>query len=447
VERLSIGQWATVAGYALLPWVVLAAWRLRDDPRQWTGLFLHLTLSAVCSPSNGLTAVLVAACVLIGGTRRAVATLAFAALVANAPWLVPALTLDSQVDLAGDSGFAAFHATAESPLGLVVSAISLGGIWKTSVVPAERTTVLVVGAALLLSVIALVGLLRSRTQMRLRNSLLLVAVVSLALCVVPAWLPDVMSRLAEDVPGLSLLRDSHRYLAPLSLALSVGLAHVVTRLVTRSRSGREGLAIVAAALVAAPALLLPSAVWGLAGDLRPTDFPRDWETVADQLARTPGTTIVLPWSGSYRRFGWNDDQASLDPAPRALPGEVLIDDRVVLPGQTLPGEDPRSRSVTEALEQSDPAAALRTSGVRWVVVEKPLPPDEEVPEGRVVHDGPWMALVDLGAPAAPADDRGSGWRRAVIAGTDLGIVLGFFAVFVLHRRRGGYAPDRYVTGE
>ncbi len=25
VERLSIGQWATVAGYALLPWVVLAA--------------------------------------------------------------------------------------------------------------------------------------------------------------------------------------------------------------------------------------------------------------------------------------------------------------------------------------------------------------------------------------------------------------------------------------
>ncbi len=74
-------------------------------------------------------------------------------------------------------------------------------------------------------------------------------------------------------------------------------------------------------------------------------------------------------AGGYRGFEWNGRRAVLDPAPRYLPGEVLIDDRLFVDGTPIPSEDPLVDDVAEALEAEDPASALRDLGVRWVVVE------------------------------------------------------------------------------
>ena len=445
VERLSIGQWATVAGYALLPWVVLAAWRLRDDSTRWGGVLVQLALSATCSPSSGVTAVLVAAVVVLAApSRRAVLALAGCAAVANLPWALPALTLGGDVDLTDGSGFAAFHAVGESALGLLPSVLSLGGIWKVSVVPGERTAVLVVALALVLSAVAVAGLVRARAGDRMRGTLLALGAVAVALCVVPAYAPSVLSAAAEVVPGISMLRDTHRYLAPLALPLAVGLAAVVSEVHRRAVRGREGLLVAAATLVVAPLLLLPSATWGLTGDLRPVSFPDEWEAAADEVAAGPdGAVVVLPWEGSYRRFGWNDGRATLDPAPRLLPGEVLVDDRIVLDDEVLPGEDPRLAAVTSGLETDAPAEALTGLGVRWVLVEKPLPASYDVPAGRVALDTPGLQLVDLGGPSDPTDARDAGgWRRWVILGGDLVVLVGLVGVSVVHIRRGRYAPAR-----
>lgn len=450
VERLSIGQWATVTGYALLPWVVLAAWRVRDDATRWPALLVTLVLSAVCSPSSGLTAALVALAVVV--TRwRAVLVVVAGAVVANAPWLVPGLTLGDRVDLGGAGGFASFGARAESSLGVLPSVLSLGGIWKESVVPAERTSALVVAAALLLSAVAVLALVRARVDAGLKRSLLATGGLAVALAVVPAWAPDVLADVSRVVPGTSILRDSHRYLAPLALVLSLGVALVVVALRRRTAAGQEGLLVPALALVAAPALLLPSAVWGLTGDLRPVTYPTEWDTVsailAEDDAAAPGDTIVLPWVGSYRRLGWNDSRASLDPAPRLLPGEVLIDDRIVLPDRVLPGEDPRAAQVTAALDEPDAAQALRGTGVRWVLVEKPVPPAYDAPPGTVVHDGRWLTLVDLGPAAQVTDPRAGGnGRAAVILVADALAVVGLFVAIITFARRRGYAPSGR-TGE
>ena len=95
-------------------------------------------------------------------------------------------------------------------------------------------------------------------------------------------------------------------------------------------------------LVVAPILLLPSLAWGSLGELdgrRPTRT--SGTTVADHLEDNgPGRSVVLPWAGSYRGYDWNDRRAVLDPAPRYLPGEVLIDDRLFVDGTTIPSEDP-----------------------------------------------------------------------------------------------------------
>lgn len=450
VERLSIGQWATVTGYALLPWVVLAAWRVRDDATRWPALLVTLVLSAVCSPSSGLTAALVALAVVV--TRwRAVLVVVAGAGVANASWLVPGLTLGDQVDLGGAGGFASFGARAESSLGVLPSVLSLGGIWKESVVPAERTSALVVAVALLLSVVAVLALVRARVDSGLKLSLLATGGLAVALAVVPAWAPGALADVSRVVPGMSILRDSHRYLAPLALVLSLGVALVVVGLRRRTASGQEGLLVPTLALVVAPALLLPSAVWGLTGDLRPVTYPDEWDTVSAILAEDDaagsGDTIVLPWVGSYRRLGWNDSRASLDPAPRLLPGEVLIDDRIVLPDRVLPGEDPRAAQVSAALEEPDAAQALRETGVRWVLVEKPVPPAYDAPPGTVVHDGRWLTLVDLGAAAQVADPRAGGTgRTAAILAADALALVGLFVAIVTFVRRRGYAPHGR-TGE
>jgi hypothetical protein len=445
VERLSIGQWATVAGYALLPWVTLAAWRLRDDHRRWPAVLVLLFLSAVCSPSSGLTAVLVAAVVVMGApSRRSVGILVACAAVANLPWALPALTLGDRVTLGGGAAFEAFRAAPETSLGLLASALSLGGIWKLSVVPGERTTLVVIGAALVLSAVAVAALLHGRDETRMRRTLVAVGALSVVVCVVPAWAPGAMASAAEVVPGLAMFRDSHRFLAPLALVLAVGLAAAVSALHRRAVRGREGVLVAVATLVVAPALLLPSAAWGLSGDLRPVRFPPEWEAVAEELegaTGAPGSVVVLPWEGSYRRLGWNDGRASLDPAPRLLPGDVLIDDRIVLEQDTLPGEDPRTAEVTAALDAKDPAATLSALGVRWVLVEEPLPSGLVVPDGRVVHDGTWLSLVDLGPPSA-ASPAPASWRRWLVLGGDAAVVLCLIGVLVVHLRAGRYAPAR-----
>ena len=52
---IAIGQWAILLGYLALPWVVLAARRLRADPRQgWPEAVVAVAVAAVCSPSSGV---------------------------------------------------------------------------------------------------------------------------------------------------------------------------------------------------------------------------------------------------------------------------------------------------------------------------------------------------------------------------------------------------------
>jgi hypothetical protein len=449
VERLSIGQWATVAGYALLPWVVTAALRARDEHR-WSGLFVALVLSAVCSPSSGVSAVLVAGVVVLTRPRlRLLLVFTGCATLANMPWLLPAITLGGQVDLVDRAGFASFRARGESPLGLLPSVLSLGGIWKASVVPAERTSSLVVLVAAGVSVLAVAALLRGRGRPdRAREALLGIGLLSIVTCVAPAWAPGALSTASDVLPGLAMLRDSHRFLAPLALPLAIGTSALVEDLRRRAVPGNEGLLVVGGTLVVIPTLLLPGALWGISGDLRAVTFPDEWSTVADQLAAagTPGAVVVLPWEGSYRRFYWNDRRASLDPAPRALPGEVIVDDRIVVGDALVPGEDPVPAQVTRAIHRPDAAEALSALGVRWVLVEDPLPAGYAVPDGRVVHDGTSLRLVDLGPPIGTVPHRVEGrWRRWTILGADAVVLTAFccaVGLSVVHRRIGRYAPPR-----
>lgn len=450
-QRLAIGQWAIVAGYAVLPWVVLAARRVGGGPPSgWPALAVALAVAALTGPASALMAGAVAAAVLLGARRwRSLAPLAVLWLLVDLPWLGPAW-VGPGADAAAGGQFAGFAARGESPWGLVPSLLGLGGIWKESVVPTLRTEPLVVALSALLSVAAVVAAVASlrrgppRAPRRLGRSgvaaLVALAVGAFALAALPA-LPGVAAALdrgAGSVPGLGLLRDSHRFLAPAALLVAVGAALLVRGLLERSAGrGREGLVAVAWLLVVWPVLCLPSLAWGRTGSLEPVAYPRAWTDLARELAGEGDTvTVVLPWRGSYRGFDWNDDRAMLDPAPRLLPGDVLVDDRVFLDDRALTSEQPRLDAVREAFAQPDPDLALAALGVTHVLVEDQPGAADVPPDGATIFAAPGLTLVRIEEQGvAPWEGLDAGARTAVVVGDVLAATVIALGMGALARRR------------
>ena len=436
LERLSIGQWGSVVGYAALPWVVLAAVEVREA-RARAPLFLWLAFCALWSPAAGLVGALTAFCVVVAGRRvRPALVVVGSAVVVNLPWLVPSLLNGDRIASPGDQ-FEAFAARAESGAGVLASLLSLGGIWKTSVVPGERTVAIVVVLSCVSTVVALVAGRRAPE----RRGLLLLAAVSFLVALAPAvpGVAEVLDDATRRVPALAAARDGHRYLGAAVLALLPGIARAVEWLWGAARHGRESVRAAAVVVVLLPALCLPSFLWGLNGDLRPVTYPGEWDRVASAIDADRddhgGTTVVLPWRGTYRGFDWNDHRAMLDPAPRFFGGEVLIDDRIYLRDDVLENEDPRLADITTALGEDDPAAALRGLGVARVLVEKGNGvEDRDLPTGELLLDSHGLTLIGLGGPVDPRETGGD-HRGVVVAGDVLaGLACLVAAASILRRR-------------
>jgi hypothetical protein len=372
-ERLRLGQWAVLVGYAALPWVAAAAIGCRDrlDRRSSAALVLALAGAATGGPSAELLAALVAIPVLLwpGGAaacwRRAV-VVAGGLVVVSLPWLVPALLSPGSAP-PDRVGAAVFATRPDTPFGSLGSLLSLGGVWNAEVVPAGRDDVLVGLAALLLTAAAGYGLstLRGRWGNGALGGLVGSGVLGVAIAMwgVTPGARDGLMHLVAAVPSVGLLRDGQRSVAPLALALSVGIGAVAELLATRWRWR-------AAVLVAAPAALLPAAAWGADATLASVQWPVAWQQVATASAHLPaGPILVLPWA-TERTYPWNDQRTQIDPADHWLPRRVVGDDALLVGDRSTPVEDPLARRVAPTVTGTGPLLpVLRRQGYAGVLVE------------------------------------------------------------------------------
>ena len=386
-ERLIIGHWALLLGYAALPWVLRAV--LAPDLVSRRGA-ARLALALLPAVVGGFAAlaitalVAVPAALLTRNPRRAALTLG-ALTVGSLPWLIPSLLHPVYVDPAS---VAAFAARADTPFGSLGSLLMLGGAWNAQTVPTAYGGP---WSALWLAavIVALTAyLLLARTQPRWPG-LAVAALTGLVLAALGVTAPgrDLLRSLIAAFPGFAILRDAQQFIAPLALLESVGFGLAVAAALNPAllvrplpaapartapdrpvRADLAGILLGVLALLV-PVLLLPGLAWGAAGRLRPAWYPATWLSAARTLdaSPAPGSVLLLPWA-TYRTPTWNHGEVVLDPWTRLLSRPLIWNDGTQVGHVTLTPDDPRARSLDAAIDGTGPlTATLRTAGVRFVL--------------------------------------------------------------------------------
>ncbi|WP_446663495.1 hypothetical protein [Flexivirga sp. B27] len=448
-ERLAIGHWGYLLGYACVPFLVAAAAAVRrGDRHAHTRLGLWLLASALTGSTGAVLGVIAVLAVLLVPAehrpiRRTLGDLGWALLIfllANATWWFAYLFL-APSQTTSRAGVEAFMSQADTPWGVLGSLLTGGGIWNEGVWFSERQSLVVSGLALL-AVLAVLALAVRDRVWRGRASggpalagLTAAGVVGLVLAAASA-MPggqQVMTAVITDLPGGGLLRDAQKFVGlwMLLVALLAGRLVERVRLAGVAAGAERASALAIAALVGCwPLVTLTGLAWGAGGQWRSVDYPAAYTRMAERIeALQPGAVAVFPWA-PYRQYAFDHDVVLLDPWQRLVDRRVLVDDSLPLVGGTVvPGESPQARRVSAAVAaQSGVRKALRSAGVRYVLVQTDQPKAGDIRQvtGKppVAADGT-LRLYDLGAvgsaAAAGPDDRGpvryTGWVLAGLAVT------------------------------
>ncbi|WP_067601415.1 hypothetical protein [Nocardiopsis listeri] len=459
-ERLLLGQWAVLLGYAGSPWVLAGVVRMASlrPTRGFAGVVCALVPAAIGGFSSVLLSALTAGPTALRRWRDA-GLLLLALLLLSSPWLIPSLVSGAATDPAG---VAAFAARSDTPFGAFGSLLLLGGVWNAGAVPPGYGEPLTAALRALVVTVALLGWVWwwRRARPVVAVGLSVSAALGLVIALTGVIAPGPLAALIDLWPGFGPLRDGQLYVAPLALLQSLGLGAIVLWVLralpeTTSAEGppvpgmRRMVTVVVLGL--SPVVVLPGLSWGAGGGLAPVEYPPAWRgaQVAVSADERPGAVLVLPWS-AYRGPDWSGEPVVvLDPATRLFDRRTLWNDdlRVGTPdGGTVvvTGEDLRARRTAESLD-IDPETAmpriepaelpelLGSMGVRYVAVSAPVDHGLSDTDGlSPVVEGSDMALFEVDDEYVEATPESVSVPVVTGALTSLGTVV--WAVFTVARR-------------
>ncbi|SHK86175.1 hypothetical protein SAMN05421803_1389 [Nocardiopsis flavescens] len=433
-ERLLLGQWAVLLGYAGLPWAVAAAVRRARAAAYTAGVLRSLVPAAVGGFSSVVLTALTAGPAALwgrGGPARG-ALFAGALAVVSLPWLVPSLAAGAAGAATDPAGVEAFAPRADTPLGTAGSLFLLGGVWNANAVPPHHGDPVPVALrlALCLAAVAAWAWWVRRERPAFGPGLTAAAALGFAVALLGASAPgrELTAGLIDLWAGFGPLRDGQLYVAPLALLQALGLGAAVHWLTlpadppARGGRGAGALGLAAGAGAAVLPVVLSSGLWwGAQGALEPVQYPRAWREAQAAVAADdrPGAVLVLPWS-AYRGISWSGEPVVvLDPATKLFDRRTLWNDDLAVgtpDGGTVVvrGEDARAREAARVLEP-DPQTGLPESldavelaglGVRYVALSAPVDNRfwSEAEGFSVVVEGADMTLLEVLPPLVYAEE-------------------------------------------
>ncbi len=224
-ERLLLGQWALLLGYAALPAVAAAA--ARGGPGRLACALVPAAVGGFAALAVSVPVALpMAACRRDG--RRGVRTAWTAAIVlaAGLPWLVPGLLRAAAIP--GDAaGVSAFAARADTPFGALGSLLLLGGAWNAETVPSGYGSPATVVPWLCVVALALAAYASGGRRI---PGLGVAAGTGFALAALGVVAGGSLGAAVRACPFLAVLRDGQQYVAPLAVVVAVGAGLAADRL-------------------------------------------------------------------------------------------------------------------------------------------------------------------------------------------------------------------------
>ena len=429
-ERLIIGHWALLLGYAGLPWVLRAILAPDLNSRRGAARLALALLPAIIGgfAALAITALLaIPAAVFTRDPRRT--TLVLAALAAGGlPWFIPSLLHQVYADPAS---VAAFAARADTPFGSIGSLFMLGGAWNAQTVPTGYGGPW--SALWLAAVIVALAtyLLQARTPPRWPG-LPVAALTGLVLAALGVTTPgrDLLRSLIAVFPGFAVLRDAQQFIAPLALLESAGFGLAVAAALNPAPFRRRALTPKRPALAhqaaTAPDRPLRAAPPATAPD-RPVR-PDPARTASDRPvhAAPPRTAPDRPVPADPARTA-SDRPARADTAGTLLGVLALLAPVLLLPGLAW-GAAGRLRPAWYPATWLSAAHTLDASPARGSVLLLPWATYRTPPwnHGEVVLD-PWTHLLSrpliwndgtqVGSVALAPDDPRARSLDAAIDGT------------------------------
>jgi hypothetical protein len=357
--RFFSGQWGLLLGYALIPFALKTLLELLDAPDAKKGVRLALwaTLIGLAQLHSlaiflGIALVIVAAklvwdrrAFISGALARAIGLGLVLFTILNLYWVVPSLSdAGSGGTVMGgfsESDRTLYQPRADSDFGVVFDVASLHGFWRGNYQYAGdffSLWWLFFIASLFLTFLGLTARVDNRGKEWLPLAVAALGVVSfiLGLGMATGVTSSIFEAAWDIVPGFSIFRDSHKFLAGLALAYAflgaLGLQELKRQMGGVGRGNGNGAwAGRALGLAVALPVVIALPIFGAAGQLETTRFPDDWQETRGVLREDKGdyNVLFLPWH-MYFSNGWlpNDDKTLANPAPGYFGRNVLSGDNI-----------------------------------------------------------------------------------------------------------------------
>ena len=349
--RMVVGHWGILLAYAVLPLAVKYFTEMLDkkDLKNTIKAVLVTTLVAFNSHTLFIAFLIFSTLFLFRLYRdRSIISLikpiaiAFALFLAlNSYWLIPLITAQRETILTHISteDLAVFAPRVESFSALFTLA-SMHGFWRPGYIYAKDFLPFWWVLFIFIFFLAVHGFVSYYKHKRLRIYVIAFAIIWLVGLILAAGIrspfADFFRFLFDHIPLLRGMRDTHKFVTMLCLSYSclgaLGLAEIEKSLENKKPIIKKAVIL---AILFIPLIYSFTFFSGFAGQIKPTDFPKDWYEVNEFLNEDKDEFRVLffPWH-LYMDFHWvpNKDKRIANPAPLFFDKEVVSAKNIEVPG-------------------------------------------------------------------------------------------------------------------